>query len=250
MKSKKVLIVDNNDLNRKLFESLIGQFYSFEAVKNGVEAVQRASKEKFDLILMDIQMPEMDGITASKIIRRQAAHPCPIIAITAYSPESTRKCFLEMGFDDLITKPIRAKEFLAVISAKIHPNKHNDSQLADTNHEDAVLDKKVIHQLLKYTPIETIKSIYVDFLREYDQLICHIDTAFQERNIEVLIENLHTLKGNSGTLGANAIFNLSSDADGKARAQDWDSLEKAIKKLKNERIIFENYLAEETTFST
>lgn len=248
MKTKKVLIVDNNDLNRKLFESLIGQLYSFEAVKNGFEAVEKVSIEKFDLILMDIQMPGMDGITASKTIRRQSSHHCPIIAVTSYSAESAKDCFLEMGFDDLITKPIRPKEFLEVIAAKMNSS-NEESQLEDVAEQDDILDKKVLQQLLNYNSTETIKSIYEDFLVEFDQLIYPITIAFQEKNQQVLIENLHTIKGNSGTLGANAIFNLSSDADLKARSQDWDLLEITLNKLKNERIIFENYLAEETTFN-
>lgn len=249
MKSKKVLIVENNDLNRKLFESLIGQFYSCETVKNGLEAVKKASSEKFDLILMDIQMPEMDGITAFKTIRRQAEHQCPILALTTYSAESARKCFQELGFDDLITKPIRTKEFLDLISSKMKADPEAEGAHAATDEAHDVLDKLVFNQLLKYNPIETIKPIYVDFLEEFDQLICQIDIAFEEKNQQVLIENLHTLKGNSGTLGANAIYILSRDADVKARAQDWDSLGIALKKLKIERIIFENYLKEETTFN-
>lgn len=247
MKSKKVLIVDHNDLNRRLMENLIGHLYRFEAVKNGVEAVERASREKFDLILMDIQMPDMDGITASKIIRRQSVYQCPIIAITSYSAESAKKCFLEMGFDDLITKPIRPKEFLDVISANLASSKDKNSK--PTEEEKDILDKKVLHQLLKYNPIDTIKSLYMDLLEEFDQSIIYIDAAFQEKNPQVLIEYLHILKGNSGTLGANAIFKLSSEADAKARVQDWKSLETILIKLKNERIIFEKYLQEETTFS-
>ncbi|WP_057940058.1 response regulator [Algoriphagus resistens] len=249
MKSKKVLIVDHNDLNRRLMENLVGQLYRFEAVKNGVEAVERASLEKFDLILMDIQMPAMDGITASKIIRRQSVYQCPIIAITSYSAESAKKCFLEMGFDDLITKPIRPKEFLDVITANLASSKDKDSKPTEEEEEKEILDKKVLHQLLKYNPIATIKSLYMDLLEEFDQSIIYIDAAFRERDPQVLIEYLHALKGNSGSLGANAIFRLSSEADAKARVQDWKSLETILIKLKNERIIFEKYLQEETTFS-
>jgi two-component system alkaline phosphatase synthesis response regulator PhoP len=249
MKSKKVLIVDNNDLNRKLFESMIGQLYTFEAVKNGVEAVERATNQKFDLILMDIQMPGMDGITASKMIRRKAPHQCPIIAITAYSAGSAKEYFLEMGFDDLITKPIRPKEFLDMISAKINWNKEEASQVIELSEQDEILDEKALRQLLKYNSKKTIKAMYVEFLEEFDQLMDHIYTAFKNKDQQTLIENLHTMKGNSGTLGANAIFNLSSDADVKARSEDWQFLEETLEKLKYQRTIFEKYLEEETTFN-
>ena len=249
MKSKKVLIVENNDLHRKLFESLISQLYSFETVKTCVAAVHKASVEKYDLILMNIQMPDIDGITASKMIWQQSPYQCPILALTSYSAESDKKCFLEIGFADLITKPIRPKEFLEVISTHLNLDKEDGSQLTEGHKSIDILDKKVLHQLLKLSPIERIKSIYTEFLEEFDQLICETETAFQERNQQVIIESLHTIKGNSGTLGANVIYTLSVYADLKARSLDWDSLEIVLKKLKNERIIFEKYLAEESTFS-
>lgn len=248
MKSKKVLIVDNNDLNRKLFESLIGQLCCFDSAKSGIEAVGKASKEKFDLILMNIELPNMDGVTASKTIWRQATHHCPIIAIGADSPANTKNNFVEMGFDDLITKPICPKDFLESISAKLNLNPDSELQGAEECAKEAILDKKVLQQLLKYNTVDSIKSIYIDFLEEFDQLLGNIETAFQNKNQQQLIDNLHTIKGNSGSLGANTIFTLSSDADAIALAMDWDSLEYAVKKLKNERIIFEGYLKEETTF--
>ncbi|TXE12348.1 response regulator [Algoriphagus aquimarinus] len=245
MKSKKVLIVENNDLTRALFENLIGQLFSFESVKNGVEAVDRASKEKFDLILMDIQMPDMDGIATAKILWKQSAYHSRIIALSTYSAESVKSCFLEMGFEDFIAKPIRPKEFLEVISAKL-TSKTGGTQDLDGN---LTLDKEVYQQLQKYNSIATIKSLYADLLQEFDQLMEQIDTAFKAKDQQTLIGNLHTIKGNSGTLGANAIFILSTDADRMARVQDWDSLEKALNKLKKERKILEKYIIEETTFN-
>ena len=88
MKSKKVLIVDDNDLNRKLFENLMGSLVTISTAKNGIEAVELAKKVDFDLILMDIQMPQMDGITAMKKIKQDG--PCHIWAVTAYAEESDR----------------------------------------------------------------------------------------------------------------------------------------------------------------
>lgn len=66
MKSKKVLIVDNNDMTRKLIESLIGQLCSFVSVKTSLDAVEQASTVKFNLILMDLQLPGLDGISTQK----------------------------------------------------------------------------------------------------------------------------------------------------------------------------------------
>lgn len=106
----------------------------------------------------------------------------------------------------------------------------------------------MLNQLLKYNSEETIKSIYLDFLVEYDELMDRINPAFEIKDQQSLIESLHTVKGNSGTLGCSAIFKLSSDADLHARAQDWNYLEEKLIKLKIERILLEKYIKEETTF--
>ena len=93
MKSKKVLIVEDNDLNRKLFENLIGQLYSFQSAINGLEAIDYLTKEHFDLILMDIQMPRMDGISALKKIQNSELTESPVIAVTAFAEETDRISF-------------------------------------------------------------------------------------------------------------------------------------------------------------
>ena len=246
MKSKEVLIVDNNDLNRRLLENLIGEFYNFKSAASGIEAVDKASKIKFDMILMDIQMPYMDGITAAKTIWRKSPFQCPIVAMSPYSADSAKNCFLEMGFLDLISKPVRPKELLSTLGDYFQSKRDAGSPALE---QPAPLDKQVFLQLSKYNSSKTLMSLYIDFLNEFDQLMSSIDAAFEEKNQQLLIENLHIMKGNSGTMGANVIFSLSTDADKSARSVDWKSLQITLKKLKNERTIFENYLKDETTLN-
>ncbi len=116
MKNKKVLIVDDNDLNRRLFENLIGQYHDFETAENGIEVLKMLEGGRFDLILMDIQMPHMDGITALTKIKQGNLSDCPVVAITAYADEIDRESFFKIGFDGFITKPIRPKQFLDIIN--------------------------------------------------------------------------------------------------------------------------------------
>ncbi|SFU17401.1 CheY chemotaxis protein or a CheY-like REC (receiver) domain [Algoriphagus locisalis] len=246
MKSKKVLIVDHNDMNRRLIENLIEQLCRFDSVKNGIEAVDRASKVKFDLILMAIQMPIMDGITAAKAIWRSSPFTCPVVAVSAYSEGYSNKCLVEMGFKNVISKPIRPKELLEMVSAILSCP---DEEKLNFQNASKILDKEVFLQLSKFNPPKNLRSLYIEFLEEFDQLMCLIKKDLDTKNMQSIIENLHTIKGNSGTLGATAIFAISSDADKLARAEDWDKLETSLKDLINERILFENYLEEETIFS-
>lgn len=247
MKSKKVLIVDDNDLNRKLFENLIGQIFSFESAKNGLEAVSLTESNDFDLILMDIQMPQMDGITAMKKIR-QGSSNCPILAVTAYADESDRASFLQQGFDDFITKPIRPKEFIKLIQDHLKGKETGQNSINSTKVDYQILDQKIIAQLLKYNSKSVINSVFEDFLAE-----CTETEALIERHTKAffsleLLEKIHIIKGNSGTIGAMTIYGSALKAEDHWRKENLNQFEIEVKNLKNEIQHFREFLKQETIF--
>lgn len=250
MKSKRVLIVDDNDLNRKLFENLIGQLFSFESAKNGLEAVTLAKNGSFDLILMDIQMPLMDGITAMKKIRQDGSAVCPILAVTAYAEESDRISFLEQGFDDFITKPIRPKEFLQMIQNYLKGQMKNFSGTGTKSTEISILDRNILTQLLKYNSKAAIQKVLEDFLLECQDTESLIDAKTPNTDTSDLTKKIHTLKGNSGTLGAMAIFNSALKAEEFARTEKIDEFDLELKNLKNEIRQFRVFLNQEPIFDT
>lgn len=104
----RVLIAEDNDKNLKLFKLIIS-YIGYEALtaKNGEEAVAMARTEMPDLILMDIQMPVMDGLSAMDILRSdEATRAIPVIALTSYAMKGDKERFLEHGFADYIAKPV------------------------------------------------------------------------------------------------------------------------------------------------
>ncbi len=250
MKGKKVLIAEDNDLNRKLFENLIGQYWDFKSVINGQEAIDLLKKEKFDLILMDIQMPKMDGISAMKKIRQQELTDCPIVAVSAFAEESYRQEFLLMGFSDFLTKPIRPQTFLKVLQAHLAKGKKEEQDSEKYPNSSLLLDKKVFLQLLKYNLKEKITTLLDDFITETDQIFEIVQQALKTRDKNVLIENFHTLKGNSGTLGANSIYQITAELESKVKNENWKDVEALFSKLKTEKELFENYIKEETIFES
>jgi CheY-like chemotaxis protein len=247
MKSKKVLIVEDNDLNRKLFEILVGQFYSFKSAINGLEAIDYLTEEHFDLILMDIQMPKMDGISALKKIHHGELTESPVIAVTAFAEESDRIGFLNMGFSDFITKPIRPKEFLEVIGSHLLARPYTSSESDRSSLPAVLLDKSIITQLMKFNSPETISAVIRDFILETSRLLKMVEIACNEKNEGDLLESLHTLKGNSGTLGANSIYLITQEIENFTRARNWSFVNAGIDRLKNEKSIFETYIT--TDFS-
>ncbi len=118
---KKILIVDDDMLNRMMATIILKKYQVLisEAV-NGEEAIQYLQNNLCDLVLMDLQMPKIDGYQATEIIRKQLKLKLPIIALTASnSEEELEKCF-KVGMNDYLFKPINEEHFIQIISNWIH----------------------------------------------------------------------------------------------------------------------------------
>ena len=126
-KNIKILIAEDNIVNQKLALRLMEKFgYKADAVANGEEAVRSLVMIPYDLVLMDVQMPEMDGFQATKIIRDPSSevinHNVPIIAMTAHAMSGDRKLCLDAGMDDYVAKPINPEELLKTINTYTSKN--------------------------------------------------------------------------------------------------------------------------------
>lgn len=249
MKTKRVLIVEDNDLNRKLFENLVGQLWSFESVINGRMAVNKAKEIHYDLILMDIQMPELDGISAMKEIRILNGQAPQIVAISAYADEGDRESFLQQGFDEFITKPIRPREFLQVLERLISGDSlEQNSKTYPEENLDKILDINIVNQLMKYNSPKIIKSVFGDFVSECETLILQAKGQVKSGDLDEFSNSIHIIKGNSGTLGANRIFSQAQEIEKLSKEKIVDLLPKKIENLENEIQIFKDYIKEEINF--
>lgn len=116
----RILVVDDNAINQNLAVLLVKkQGHSSVVANNGREALELVEKEVFDLVLMDVQMPEIDGVEATIRIRQkemqQGAARLPVIALTAHAMAGDRERCLAAGMDGYVTKPVRVKELFAAI---------------------------------------------------------------------------------------------------------------------------------------
>ena len=111
---KKILIAEDNDSNYILMTYILKKYYQFERAKNGQEAVEMAEKGGYDIVLMDIKMPIMDGLEATKAIKEKFPD-LPIIALTANAFDSDRQLALEAGCNDFISKPVSSDLCLQTI---------------------------------------------------------------------------------------------------------------------------------------
>ena len=114
----RILIAEDNKVNQAVIRAMIERAdHRIDAVGNGLEAVSAVMRAPYDLILMDVQMPEMDGITATKRIREieDSTAQIPIIALTANAMKGDRELYLESGMDDYVSKPIDPKALFSAI---------------------------------------------------------------------------------------------------------------------------------------
>ena len=111
---KKILIAEDNDSNYILMSYILKKYYQFERAKNGQEAVEMAEKGGYDIVLMDIKMPIMDGLEATKAIREKFPD-LPIVALTANAFDSDRQLALEAGCNDFLSKPVSSDLCLQTI---------------------------------------------------------------------------------------------------------------------------------------
>lgn len=117
IQSKKILIVEDNEVNSKIMEFQLGKYYLMDLAKDGEEAIELFSKNNYNLILMDINLGAgLNGIEVMKIIRESdKGKTIPVIAITAYSNFGDKEAFLSAGFDNYIFKPYHADDLLRSI---------------------------------------------------------------------------------------------------------------------------------------
>lgn len=117
--NRTILIVEDNDCNRLLMSDILNYHgYTVLEARNGVEGIETARKHRPDLVLMDIQMPIMDGFTAARILKDDpSTRQLRLIAITSFAMHGDREKILAAGFDDYIAKPIAIREFPRTIQS-------------------------------------------------------------------------------------------------------------------------------------
>ncbi|MDX2190678.1 MAG: response regulator [Bacteroidota bacterium] len=200
----KILLVDDNQINQKVASEILKKAGCVvDVATNGMEAIFKVIENPYDLIFMDIQMPEMDGITATKKIRElRIKKLAPIIAMTAYSMEEDKEKFLKAGMDDYLPKPIKSENIVKIIRKWVlNEDEEKINELSDKQLSSFVINPEVVSQLKMHLDDEMVSDVYMEFESETEQLI----KACESMNLEIIRSNLHTIKGNAGTLGIDRV---------------------------------------------
>lgn len=199
-----ILVVEDDQINQKLAQRLLKRKgYGITIVGNGQEAVDIYEDNRFDLILMDIQMPVLDGLQATELIREKARVHIPIIALTAYAIKGDREKFLKKGMDDYISKPIDLDEFYDIL------NKH----LSKSKEDDQAIDK-ILERLGHKSSSDNnlVKKILDENFDKINMQLKYIDSSITKKNYEKLEERCYSFKNFISSLNLEVlrkhVFNL------------------------------------------
>ena len=226
LKNIKILVAEDNSLNQKLIAAILNQKeINYTITNNGEETINMLSNESFDLILMDGQMPVMDGLEATNIIRNSDNEykNIPIIALTASALIGDRQKFLDAGMNDYISKPIDIVELFEKISLYTNKNEFQSSkQSIENSNENNKIRKNNTSSIINLSDFEKKKKIfgkesYINILgmllNDLDVKLDLIAKYLKTNDLKHLKHQTHSLKGIITNFDAPDINNLCKELD-------------------------------------
>ncbi|MEY4273465.1 MAG: hypothetical protein RL638_413 [Bacteroidota bacterium] len=244
----RILLVDDNMTNRKVASQiLLKAGCVVETATSGQEAIDRLNQDtNFDLVLMDIQMPEMDGMETTRRLKKSISNLPPIVAMTAYAMKEDRERFLAVGMDDYLAKPIRAQQLIQMVGKWVHEGHAPDDVIIDQSFE--VVDEEVLKSLSDAVGGDPafVEGMLTEFIAEAEEQIAAAEKAHWQNDCKGVQSELHTLKGNSGTLGAAQVHRICEHIEAKAKLCEFSLFPTEIIELKSalaefKRVIQDRY---------
>jgi len=252
---KRVLLVEDNVVNQKVALAMLKKFtIKADTVANGKEALQALVSAPYDLVLMDVQMPVMDGVEATKRLRSGEAGPTnaqvPVISLTAHAFEEDRKRFLEAGMNDLLTKPVDPHALAECLELWLQgsaslPDRNPGSappstqgEAADIFNRQELLGRVMNDEDLLHEVIDT-------FLGEIPSRMDALSKAIGEQDLSTILHQSHTIKGTGANLAASQLKQAAEKLEQAARNQEFDSLQDCMDNLQLQLQVLKEHLAEE-----
>ena len=190
-----VLIAEDNAMNQQLISHLMKSWgIDHVIVNNGREVIEQLQKSPYSIILMDIQMPEMDGYTATNIIRNEMGMSIPIIAMTAHAMTGEKEKCLQMGMNDYVSKPIKETVLYNVIG-------QHAQNLPEINHQTFEHIQLDYLRSLSGGDKEFEKQLLEQFLKQVPEELHQLQTAIEKKNFESIRQTAHSLKSTVGYVG-------------------------------------------------
>ena len=226
LRGRRLLLVEDNELNREVALGLLEDAHLLiDQAENGEVAVRMVDERPYDLVLMDMQMPVMDGITATKTIRSNPKFATlPIVAMTANVMATDREKCIEAGMSDHVSKPIDPEALFNTLLRWIQPRETPKAEAAEV--QDSQPAKLPEAPTLEISGIDTASALkrtggnpkrYESLLRKFAQssagAVEEIQTALTAGDRETAARTAHSLKGSAANLGAAALATAAAEAE-------------------------------------
>lgn len=238
-RSLRILLAEDGQVNRRVAVDLLeARGHSVVVAENGKEAVDLHLAGEFDLVLMDVHMPEMDGLNATRLIRARESEAAgskriPIIALTANAMKGDRDLCLEAGMDDYVSKPVRAEELFSALRRSV--SEPDDGSESTGGASAAGLDEvepEPVFELRKALENvggsrEILHSLIDCFFEEQAELLPKLRAALEAGEAKVIERVAHTIKSSAGTFGGERARLAAHELEQIGRAGDLAGAESA-----------------------
>jgi len=221
-----ILVAEDEIINQNLISTILQKKgCTVKLVNNGIEAMEALKKEHFDMVFMDIQMPVMDGLETTRIIRNSDGHEfestIPVIAMTAHVMKSDREKFLSAGMDDYIEKPLNFEEIFKCIN---RINKEIEPPM-----EEIIDREKALNHV--EGDAELLEELWEVFTSEGPRIILDLKKAIDEKNCEEIKLLAHSLKGSAEQLGSVLLKGVAFDIEVAGKEENIENAARLYNKL-------------------
>jgi two-component system, sensor histidine kinase and response regulator len=234
-----VLVAEDHPVNQKVIGLLLNMLgVDTDMVTNGRAAIEAARSDTYNMILMDIMMPDVDGFEAAFAIRKREFGKCrhtPIIACTALDKDKIKDQLIHSGMDDYIAKPISRD----ILKEKIERWSHIRLQLQPVTHEMEMQVKRLNGEVKESTSepidqgtlqllygLEQLDDVLVLFMTVTETLLAQLESAIEHRDVAVVRRMAHEIKGSSYAVSAKEMSELCLKLEQAGETQNWSEAEK------------------------
>jgi TMAO reductase system sensor TorS len=236
-----LLLTEDNLVNQRLALRLLEKRgHSVVVASNGREALQALNQQQFDAVLMDVQMPDMDGLEATQAIRaaeRESGQHIPIIAMTAHAMKGDRERCLAVGMDGYISKPLHPSELFEAVESLARPTRESSSEtlaepVAPATASEASFNPEVVLANLGGN-MALLREIIEVFFGEYPELLQKMRDALAHDDAEALRRAAHTLKGAVAIFGPTKARELAEQLETMGRDNALAAADQSLTQLEN-----------------
>jgi CheY-like chemotaxis protein/HPt (histidine-containing phosphotransfer) domain-containing protein/anti-sigma regulatory factor (Ser/Thr protein kinase) len=207
LKNKKILLVEDNEMNRLVATTVLSNYgVLISEVENGQEAVEAMRKSNYDIILMDMQMPVMDGLEATRHIRKEGHINIPIIALTANAITGESDKCRDAGMNDFVSKPFEEEQLINVLMHWLAPSHQKNKRMTESiSSSEKSYDLSKLKKISNGNPDFVLKMISL-FKEQIPPSVQQIVSAFENKDYQTVKSIAHRIKPAIDSMGISSLF--------------------------------------------